>query len=124
MHDENEETRKRSIYMPRSLLDVVNEASAALDMGISDAMLELCRRGLLVGCPIRPAGQRTPLGLVVDDTGQVVTLYETAPLGEQIAAFQHKFQINSYSAVIRVLLFSGLYAYKEDMEKETPNVEG
>ena len=106
--------------MPLSLSQAVEQASLVLNMGITDALHELCRRGLVVGCPVRPAGKRTPLGAVIEEQAMVTTIYETPELGAGIAAYQEKYRISSYSAVIRMLLFAGLYAYDAAMEKENP----
>ena len=113
------EEEKRSVYLPRSLNEVVDQAAAYLDMLKSDAMLELLRRGLIVGSPIRQKGERSVMGLNVDETSKVTTFYTNDQIESQILGFKAHYRLRSYSAAIRVLLCAGLYAYDPAMDNLT-----
>lgn len=111
------DTEKRSVYLTLSLADAVDKAAAYLEMSQTDTMAELIRRGLVVGSPLRPRGQRSILGLDVSENTKVATLYEDAALGEGIKLFRERFGFRSYSSTIRVLLCSGLYGYSPELEE-------
>ena len=110
--------RKRSIHNTVSLEAALAQAAEVLELSLTDALSEVIRRGLVVGCPIRPRGNRIPLGLEVNEANTVTTLYETPELAHAIQLFIDKYSMRSYSAAIRVLIYAGLYAYTPDMEQE------
>jgi len=110
-------TEKRSVYITLSLAEAVEKAAACLEKSQTDTMAELLRRGLVVGCPLRPKGKRTILGLDVAETTKVATFYEDEVLGEGIQLFKEQFRFRSYSSTIRVLLCAGLYGYSPALEE-------
>lgn len=112
------EDQKRSVYLPKSLNEVVDQAAAYLDQLKSDTMLELVRRGLVVGSPIRQKGSRSVMGLSVDETSAITTYYPPEEVEAQILGFQAHYKLRSYSATVRVLLCAGLYAYDASMENK------